>query len=393
VLARHNEVTVRVNGKETLVQKVSPDRISGNGIIFQTGGGWRGWDKTPNTVEFSDFSIDRSSGFLPKRIINQNAKKHALTVPRFHRDEPPTHVLVASNGDLLRGRLVSARGDTINFLSRGEEFELSRSRVSAIIWLQSPAEATSPDGENTVEEDFLPFQSTHQFVLHDGTRLNLVGEGVDKEKSIFVGESNKLGKCRIPLHSISDQTYGVDHVLAQKIHADQLAYSDWKVEFTPDPAIPKGDGSGNSPMIGKDAPDFSIEQLDGRQFNLAHLKGRVVVLDFWATWCGPCIRAMPEVIQAVQLFRGQPVSFCAINQAETPPIINEFLELRGWEGIPVGLDYQLNTSRDYEVKGIPHTVVIGKDGKIAWVHTGYSPDLKKKLVGAVSRALQQNPAP
>ena len=58
-------------------------------------------------------------------------------------------------------------------------------------------------------------------------------------------------------------------------------------------------------------------------------------------------------------------------------------------GTTVGLDFQLNTGRDYEVKGIPHTVVIGRDGKIAWVHTGHAPDLNKKLVRAIAKALQK----
>lgn len=55
----------------------------------------------------------------------------------------------------------------------------------------------------------------------------------------------------------------------------------------------------------------------------------------------------------------------------------------------MGIDFDLSVSRSYEVKGIPHTVVIGKDGKIEWVHTGYSPDLTKKLATAIARALQK----
>ena len=96
---------------------------------------------------------------------------------------------------------------------------------------------------------------------------------------------------------------------------------------------------------------------------------------------------MPEVFRAVEFFNGRGVSFCAVNQAETAPLINKFLELRKWPSAPVGLDFELTVGRDYQVEGIPHTVVIGKDGKVAWVHSGFTTDLGEKLANAIAQEL------
>jgi len=97
---------------------------------------------------------------------------------------------------------------------------------------------------------------------------------------------------------------------------------------------------------------------------------------------------MPDVGRVIAAFDGQPVAFCAVNQAETPPIIAEFLEQREWTDLPVGLDFRMDVSNDYLVKGIPHTVVIDREGTVSWVHTGYDEQFANDLADAIGRALQ-----
>ena len=79
-----------------------------------------------------------------------------------------------------------------------------------------------------------------------------------------------------------------------------------------------GDPGTESPLVGKPAPDFALDLLGGKKFRLAEAKGKVVVLDFWATWCGPCLQAMPQVEKVAGEFRDQGVQLVAVNLQETP---------------------------------------------------------------------------
>ncbi|NLT69600.1 MAG: TlpA family protein disulfide reductase [Verrucomicrobiaceae bacterium] len=408
ITATPEKIDIRVDGKNALSVEVEPGRVWGNGLYFKMGGGWPGWNQRSSVIEISGFRVGSSPGSVPRRIIDPRAKEHLLSIPRNLRENLPTHLLIARNGDLLRGGLVSGDENTLHFAAGEKTLEIPANRISNIIWLTpptpaetsekpapessdpaaSPTPSTPPAPESRpTDPAIVDFPVTHQFILRDGTRLRLFGERV--EGSRLVGRSPVLGECSIAVENIREARSGPPLPLAQAAPMDLVVFNDWETTFTPDPVLPDADGQPASPMIGKEAPAFSLNGLDQTKFTLSDHRGKVVVLDFWATWCGPCIKAMPDVLAAVEAFPEGTVAFCAVNQAESAPIVSAFLEARKWDSEPVALDFNMKVSRAYQVEGIPHTVVIDPAGKIAWVHTGYSPDLKRELFEAIAGILSR----
>jgi thiol-disulfide isomerase/thioredoxin len=133
-------------------------------------------------------------------------------------------------------------------------------------------------------------------------------------------------------------------------------------------------------LVGEDAPDFEIAMLDGSSFKLSELKGKkTVILDFWATWCGPCVQALPILRETAGAFAGKDVILVAVNQGEDNATISDFLKKKKWDDLRVALDTEGTVAGQYMVSGIPQTVIVGKDGKVKKVHVGFAPDLKETL--------------
>ncbi len=145
---------------------------------------------------------------------------------------------------------------------------------------------------------------------------------------------------------------------------------------------------------GELAPPLNVEKLlqapAGTVASWEALKGKVVVLEFWATWCGPCIEAVPHLNELADEFKEQPVQFIAITD-EKESVVQPFLKrkaMRAW----VALDTDRSMFKGYGVSGIPHTVVVGTNGVIAAVThpTSLSARVIKNVLAGESAGL---PAP
>jgi len=124
------------------------------------------------------------------------------------------------------------------------------------------------------------------------------------------------------------------------------------------------------PLTGAKAPDFTTSLLDGNAFQLSKLRGKVVVLDFWATWCGPCVEAMPVVTEVAQSMADKGVVVFAVNVGEESDEIKDFLK-KVKVAVPIVLDPESKIAEAYQTEAIPQTILIGKDGRIEVVHVGF----------------------
>ncbi len=134
------------------------------------------------------------------------------------------------------------------------------------------------------------------------------------------------------------------------------------------------------PLLGKDAPSFAGVTLDEKQVSPKELEGKVVVLDFWATWCEPCLTAMPILVDVAKEYDGDDVIVFAVNVGEEPSHVRGFFGEQNWD-IDVLLDPQGKIAEAFSAGAIPLTLVIGKSGKVESAHVGFAgPDaLRKRL--------------
>ncbi len=138
--------------------------------------------------------------------------------------------------------------------------------------------------------------------------------------------------------------------------------------------------------LGRPAPQFNMPLLDGGNIDNATLAGKVIVFDFWATWCGPCRRGMPLVEQIAKQFHDQPVEFYAVNLREGEEEIEKFL-IKEKLALKVALDKDGGVGKTYGIRAIPTTLVIGKDGTIQAFHEGVGPRFKDTLTSQIETLL------
>ncbi len=122
-------------------------------------------------------------------------------------------------------------------------------------------------------------------------------------------------------------------------------------------------GCHHAARVGKRAPDFSVRTLNGRIRTLASYHGRVLILNFWATWCPPCIAEIPSLNRLHALIHGQPVSLLAISIDKDPAAYRKFL--KDWKiGFATARDPSEAIMHRYGTRKIPETYIIGPNGQV-----------------------------
>ncbi len=202
------------------------------------------------------------------------------------------------------------------------------------------------------------------------------------------------------VYQLAEHLYDKLHVvpggldaLIKATRAEMEAELNWATEefqLGEGPSAPSPDSHAPSrvqhPLVGGEAPGFVATYLDGKKFALEDLRGKVVVVDFWATWCGPCVEAMPAYDAIARAFEGESVVFVALSLDESKGVVEDFWN---FPGSPMRVAMGDPKTADlWRVQGIPSTFVVDKQGIVRHHHAGFDPDvaerLTRTLVGLIS---------
>lgn len=138
---------------------------------------------------------------------------------------------------------------------------------------------------------------------------------------------------------------------------------------------------------GSPAPDFTLPSPNGKPVTLSSLKGQVVLIDFWATWCGPCMMAMPHIQALHKELGGKGLKVLSVNTSDTQPAMTKFLKTHKeytttmlFDGVSPSV-----SSAKYKVSGIPTVYLIDKDGNVAASFVGYDPQGETAIKAALAK--------
>jgi thiol-disulfide isomerase/thioredoxin len=150
-----------------------------------------------------------------------------------------------------------------------------------------------------------------------------------------------------------------------------------------------GAADGPESLLNKEAPDFKLDLLGGGQVELSKLEGKnVVLLDFWATWCGPCRQVMPALVEVSNEYKSKGVRYLAVNLREENDDITKYLASAKLD-IEVPLDKNGEVAKRYQVRGIPTMAIVDKKGIVRDVHVGASANVKEELKKTLDKILAE----
>ncbi len=181
------------------------------------------------------------------------------------------------------------------------------------------------------------------------------------EQYVRVGKSTeKIREVLRELYTESNGTTGVDLYISQ---LEKIAKANRKATLT-------------KQMISEPAPQFNLKDIQGNTVSLKDLKGKIIIIDFWATWCGPCVKSFPGMQRMQKKYSNNPnIKFLFVNTWElgeniTTKVI-EFVTKKGYKDFVVPLDTDGGVATEYKLTGIPAKFVIDTNGNICYKSMGY----------------------
>ncbi len=140
----------------------------------------------------------------------------------------------------------------------------------------------------------------------------------------------------------------------------------------------------------KPAPDFDLVSVGGNHVRLSKLRGKVVLLDFWATWCPPCRGAIPHLVELQQKYRAEGLVVVGMNMDQNPDDLTEFMTRTSFNYPVVRVDE--TTRMAYGgIASIPQAFLIDRQGRIRYTFTGFSPQIAAEMETKIRQLLEEAP--
>jgi peroxiredoxin len=136
------------------------------------------------------------------------------------------------------------------------------------------------------------------------------------------------------------------------------------------------------------APDFTLRTMSGPNLRLQEQRGQVVLVNFWATWCGPCRQEMPHLNRLYDKYRTSGFQLLGVNIDDDARAATELATRLGVK-FPVLLDTDKKASRLYDMSAMPATVVIDRDGRVRYIHRGYRDGFEKTYEQQIRELLKE----
>ena len=142
-----------------------------------------------------------------------------------------------------------------------------------------------------------------------------------------------------------------------------------------------------TPSTAPVAPDFILPDLAGKTVRMEDLRGKVVMLNLWATWCTPCVEEMPTLEALWKTMAGKDLVLLAVNQDEATGGVRDWVDGRELT-FPVLLDPRAQVAHEWGVTGYPETFVVDRTGRIVHHHVGFRDWSEPAIVAAIERLIE-----
>ena len=147
-------------------------------------------------------------------------------------------------------------------------------------------------------------------------------------------------------------------------------------------------GLASSGLTGQVAPDFALKSSTGENLRLSEYRGDVVMVNFWATWCGPCRQEMPLLDELYARYQRVGFSLLGVNIDDNPSKAMNMVDELG-VSFPVLFDARKEVSELYQVEAMPVTVLIDREGTVRHVHLGYQPGYEQQYLEQIRSLLRE----